>query len=74
VWRESTGDIPCVFDQIPNLQNCFTTPNKNLGGEGPQTDTHLPPSPFTGPFFRKSDLELDSISFLIRGANSSQFA
>jgi hypothetical protein len=24
----------CVFDQIRNLQNCFTTPNKNLGGEG----------------------------------------
>jgi hypothetical protein len=23
-----------VFGQIPNLQNCFTTPNKNLGGEG----------------------------------------
>jgi hypothetical protein len=23
--------IRCVFDQIPNLQNCFTTPNKNLG-------------------------------------------
>jgi hypothetical protein len=26
--------IYCVFDQIPNIQNCFTTPNKNLGGEG----------------------------------------
>jgi hypothetical protein len=23
-----------VFGQIPNLQNCFTTPNKNLGGKG----------------------------------------
>ncbi len=22
-------------DQIPNLQNCFTTPNKNLAGKGP---------------------------------------
>jgi hypothetical protein len=21
-------------DQIQNLQNCYTTPNKNLGGEG----------------------------------------
>jgi hypothetical protein len=28
--------IQCVFDQISNLQNCFTTPNKTLGGgEGP---------------------------------------
>jgi hypothetical protein len=33
VWRASTGVIHCVFDQIPNLQNCFTTPNKNLGGD-----------------------------------------
>jgi hypothetical protein len=34
VWRASTGVIHCVIDQIPNLQNCFTTSNKNLGGEG----------------------------------------
>jgi hypothetical protein len=26
VWRASTGVIHCVFEQIPNLQNCFTTP------------------------------------------------
>jgi hypothetical protein len=31
---ETSGVMHCVFDQIPNLQNCFTTPNKNLGGEG----------------------------------------
>jgi hypothetical protein len=34
VWRASAGVIHYVFDKIPNLQNCFTTPNKNLGGEG----------------------------------------
>ncbi len=34
VWRSYTGVIHCVFDQILNLKNCFTTPNKNLGGEG----------------------------------------
>ncbi len=45
MWRASTGVIHCVFDQIPNLQNCFTTPNRNLGGQGPQTDKHLPPNP-----------------------------
>jgi hypothetical protein len=28
VWRASTGVIYCAFDQIPNLQNCFTNPNK----------------------------------------------
>jgi hypothetical protein len=26
--------VHCIFDQIPNLQNCFTTINKNLGGDG----------------------------------------
>ncbi len=41
-----------LFDQIQNLQNCYTTPSKNLGGEGgPQRDKHLPQSPFTGKFF-----------------------
>jgi hypothetical protein len=41
-----------VSDQIQNLQNCYTTPNKNLGGEeSPHTDKHLLQSPFTGQFF-----------------------
>jgi hypothetical protein len=34
MWRAYTGVIHCVFDQIPNLQICFTTPKQNLGGEG----------------------------------------
>ncbi len=29
-----------VFDQIPNLQKCFTTPNKKEG-RGPETNKHL---------------------------------
>ncbi len=41
MWRAYTGVIHCAFDQIPNLQNCFTAPNKNLGGEG-APDKHLP--------------------------------
>ncbi len=28
MWRASTWVIVCVFDQIPNLQNCFITANK----------------------------------------------
>jgi hypothetical protein len=55
VWRAYTVVIQYVFDQIPNLQNCFTTPNKNLGGEG-VSDKHLPPSTFTGKFLRKADI------------------
>jgi hypothetical protein len=56
-WGEGIGlcgehtqgyTLQYVFDQIPNLQNSFTTPNKNLGGRGPLTDKHLPPSIFTG--------------------------
>ncbi len=34
MWRGYTRVIHCVFDQIPNLQNCFTKPDKNLGVEG----------------------------------------
>jgi hypothetical protein len=29
VWRAYSKVIHSVFDQILNLQNCFTTPNKN---------------------------------------------
>jgi hypothetical protein len=50
-WRTYKGVIYCIFDQIPNPQNCFTTPNKNLGGEGA-----LPPGPFTGEFLGKADI------------------
>ncbi len=56
VWRASTGLIHCVFDQIPNLQNCFTTPNKNQEGIGPQTKKHMPTSTFTSKFLRKADI------------------
>jgi hypothetical protein len=41
MWSASTGVIHCVFDQIPNLQNRFTTLNKNLGGEG-ASDRYTP--------------------------------
>ncbi len=36
VWRAFKAVYThrhCVFDQVPILPNCFTTPNKNLGGE-----------------------------------------
>jgi hypothetical protein len=54
--RAYTGVRNCVFDQIPNLQNCFSTIDKNLGGERAQIDKHLPPSTFTGKFLRKADI------------------
>jgi hypothetical protein len=54
MWRAYTGVIHCTFDQIPYLQNCFTTPNNNLEGEGPQID--LPPSTLPGKFLRKADI------------------
>ncbi len=34
MWRAHTEVLHCVFDQIPKLQNCFSTPNKNPEGEG----------------------------------------
>jgi hypothetical protein len=44
--------VHCEFDQIPNLQNCFTTPKNTKDGNGLQIDKHLPPSIFTGQFLR----------------------
>jgi hypothetical protein len=41
-----------VSEQIQNLQNCQTAPNKTLERRGPQTDKHLPRIPFTGMIFR----------------------
>jgi hypothetical protein len=43
----------CFLTRFRTYKKIFTTPNSNLGGEGgPQTDKHLPQSPFTGQFFR----------------------
>ncbi len=53
--RASAGAMNCVFDQIPNLQNCFTTLNQKP--RGPHTDKRLPPRPFTGQFLRKADIK-----------------
>jgi hypothetical protein len=45
-----------MFDKIQNLQNCYTTPNKNLGGEGGSDRlTPTAKSPFTNQFFIWSD-------------------
>jgi hypothetical protein len=43
---------PSKYSKIdtPLQVQSFTTPNKNLGGEGPQTDKYLPQSPFTCQF------------------------
>ncbi len=40
--------LPLCFwpDSEPTTLLHYTTPNKNLGGEGAQTDKHLPLSPF----------------------------
>ncbi len=41
-WRPySAGVYHSVSDQIQNLRNCYTTPNKNLGVEG-ATDRETP--------------------------------
>jgi len=55
VWRANTG-VHCVFDQILNLQNCFTTFNKNLGWQWASDSKHLQPSTFTGKFLEKADI------------------
>jgi hypothetical protein len=58
MWRAYAEVIHCVFDQIPNLQNCITTPNKNLGGEGASDRLTAVAKyrTFTGKFLRKADI------------------
>ncbi len=56
MWRAFSGVIHCVFDQVLNLQNCFTTPKKPRRARGSQTDKLLPPSTFIGQFLRKADI------------------
>jgi hypothetical protein len=66
VWRVYTGVTHCVFDQIPNLQNCFTTTNKNLGRE--RASDRLTPAAMSlyKSIFKKSrHLGLESISYLV---------
>jgi hypothetical protein len=49
--------IHCVFDQIPNLQNCFTTPKqKPRRGGGLRWINTCRQRPFTGQFLRKVDI------------------
>jgi hypothetical protein len=68
VWRASTEVIHWVFDQIPNLQNFFTTPNKNLGGEGASDrQTPVTKSLYRTIFKKSRHLGLESISYLVHG-------
>ncbi len=68
VWRAYTGVIHCVFDQIPNLQNCFTTPNKNLGGKGGFRQVNTFRQVHLQVIFKKSrHLGLESLSYLVHG-------
>jgi hypothetical protein len=58
MWRAYTGVLNCVFDQVPKLPNCFSTPNKNLGGEGASDrGTPAAKSFYWSIFLRKADIQ-----------------
>jgi hypothetical protein len=50
MWRAYTGVIHFVFDQIPNLKNCFATPNKPRRRGGLR---HRPPKSVYWSIFKK---------------------
>ncbi len=57
---QDTGTL-YIFDQIPKLQNCFTSPKqKPRRGEVLKTDKLLPPRPFAS-----RHIGLESISYLV---------
>ncbi len=67
MWRAYTG----VLHQIPNLQNCFTTPNKNLGGEGvPDRKTPTAKSLYRSIVKKSQRLGLESISYFFLGGGT----
>ncbi len=65
VWRAFTGLIHWVFDQIPNLQNCFTTPNKTRRGRGLRQINTCRQVPLQVNFKKSQHLGLESIFFLL---------
>jgi hypothetical protein len=70
VWRASTGIMHCVFDQIPNLQNCISTPKKNLGGEGASDRETSAAKSLSRKIFKKSrHLGLESVNYLVHARN-----
>jgi hypothetical protein len=68
VWRAYTGAIHCVFDQIRNLQNCFTTPKQKprRGGGLRQLNT-CRQVPLQVYFKKSQHLGLESISYFVHG-------
>ncbi len=60
MWKAYTGVTQCVFDQIPNLQKCFTTLNKNLGMEGGLRQIQVN-------FLEKPTFKLESFSYFVHG-------
>jgi hypothetical protein len=63
------GVIHCVFDQIPNLQNCFATPKKNLGEErASDRKTPAAKSLYRSIFKKGRHLGLEPISYLVHGS------
>ncbi len=62
MWIASTG----VLGQIPNLQNYFTTSNKNLGEEGASDrKTSVTKYLYRSIFKKSRHLGLESISYLV---------
>jgi hypothetical protein len=57
LWRASTAVVHCIFDQIPNLQNCLTTPRLTPAAKA-----------LCRSIYKKSrHLGLESISYLVYG-------
>ena len=70
MWRAYRGVIHGVFDQIPNLQNCFTTPNQKprKGGDLRQINICRQVKSLCRWNFKKSrHLGLESISYFVHG-------
>ncbi len=68
MWRAYSGVIHSVIYQIPNLQNCFTTPDiKPWGGGGLIQITPAARSLYRSIFKKSRHIGTESISYLVHG-------
>ncbi len=65
---EHIQELYTVIDQIPILKYCFTTPNKNLGGEGASGRLTPAAKSLYWSILKKSrHLGLECTSYLVHG-------
>ncbi len=74
VYGEHLQELCTVYlTRFRTYKTALPPQTKTWEGRGPQTDKHLPLSPFSGQFKKSRHLGLDSISYFVLGFKDSHF-